>query len=1044
MRTILYMEVMLAGPVEEPAMDISSTARLGQLMPYRDKLRTNHSTLEIGEALRASPEVLLGVGPGATAALADLGIETVFDLAASETFSAADRVLRAATDPGSAESKTGALPADLVATPPGTTLVDVPTLDAAALRGLGGEVGSRAKESLEVWTIRDVALWPPYLAAEAILDEATGAKSVGVDETPNDLLPGSGRYPTERAYYGVYVLADIDDPVEGERRDLKEAGPLDIANATGSGFTRPVRGARVTMAQSWYSEGVALGQLLHSLALAPGESTRVAMIDWTRQQMGTQQERDAQTEQLVGDLTHKRAMSEVQDAVAREAQNGFSSTDTTSQQMQVGAAGGIGAGALTLGGSFSTAKSTGSTATVTGTSGVRSISAKMSQNVSDTTHQAASSARNRFASVVRELSQSEHEKISTRVVANYNHMHALTVQYYEVVQIYRAVTQLHRFEPCLFIPMKPIDFLPVAGFVGGSGESIVRRYRAALQAAALDDDTRKMLDLNAFGLVRTTGRGDPTAPVQALPKADEDLFRAGIDEIRRRTGREVVSIEGAAVELPEEALLRGVQAAFPFNAMKVGFRTGGGAKVIDNPSHAGNVTIDPPVPLSELGYLQLDTGGPFAKGVVTLLVEYDGFLMHIPFSVTIPESTPDFQEVAISFIRHEVRRSLLKRLSDDQLYYSQAVWRAMDSATAAQLLAPYSYEGKPLAKVVDPAPIDTTGNFLIFRMPWEARDLINSDAFSAPVADGDWAAWIQRQANYDETRSDLIPLPSGGVFAESVLGRSNGAEKLDISRFWNWQDSPIPLQAPDITAIQAGSRARDDNTTPAGFASPIVAFNNPPPLPDPAGLGATLAALANGGMFRDQSGSAITQAVALAALQNSAQGATDAGAQASTNLAAAAAKEVELAKIAAGLVAPELAAAGGAGSGTVSEQGARINAGRSMDERGVPGADGAKGTNGQAGSHEAQAAEGSTGRVLNILDSAIKEPPSTSGSSSNPKSQPAPKPDATAQPDGGAQSETPATPKPSPAPKPAPPPKPGSQSKPAPSGSSSKPGGKKP
>ena len=27
-----------------------------------------------------------------------------------------------------------------------------------------------------------------------------------------------------------------------------------------------------------------------------------------------------------------------------------------------------------------------------------------------------------------------------------------------------------------------------------------------------------------------------------------------------------------------------------------------------------------------------------------------------------------------------------------------------------------------------------------------------------------------------------------------------------MTRFWNWQDSPIPIQAPDIAAIQAGQR----------------------------------------------------------------------------------------------------------------------------------------------------------------------------------------------------------------------------------------------
>jgi hypothetical protein len=138
------------------------------------------------------------------------------------------------------------------------------------------------------------------------------------------------------------------------------------------------------------------------------------------------------------------------------------------------------------------------------------------------------------------------------------------------------------------------------------------------------------------------------------------------------------------------------------------------------------------------------------------------------------------------------------------------------------------------------------------------------------------------------------------------------------------------------------------DTTPGGLAAPVVAFNNPPPLPDPSGLAATLGALSNGSIFRDSSGAATTQALALAALANAGQGATAAGQQAAANAAVAAQKEIELAKIAAGLI-------GGGQSGTVTEQGAKINEGRSLDERGTD------------STHEAQAAEGESGKALDII-----------------------------------------------------------------------------
>ena len=82
-------------------------------------------------------------------------------------------------------------------------------------------------ETLDITTVRDFALWPPYLAARSILDEATQASAPATDDTPGDLLPMSGRYPTERAYYSSYILADVDDPAADDRRALEDAGPLD-------------------------------------------------------------------------------------------------------------------------------------------------------------------------------------------------------------------------------------------------------------------------------------------------------------------------------------------------------------------------------------------------------------------------------------------------------------------------------------------------------------------------------------------------------------------------------------------------------------------------------------------------------------------------------------------------------------------------------------------------------------------------------------------------------------------------------------------------
>ena len=64
------------------------------------------------------------------------------------------------------------------------------------------------------------------------------------------------------------------------------------------------------------------------------------------------------------------------------------------------------------------------------------------QGITASTHQAAMSSRNRRASAVSEVTEAGRVEQSTRVVANFNHMHALSIQYYEVVQTFRVTTSV--------------------------------------------------------------------------------------------------------------------------------------------------------------------------------------------------------------------------------------------------------------------------------------------------------------------------------------------------------------------------------------------------------------------------------------------------------------------------------------------------------------------------------------------------------------------------------------------------------------------------
>jgi hypothetical protein len=62
------------------------------------------------------------------------------------------------------------------------------------------------------------------------------------------------------------------------------------------------------------------------------------------------------------------------------------------------------------------------------------------------------------STVVVEDRPSGQQRAQTRNITNYNHSHALTMQYYEVLQTYGIKTATDTFTLVLFLPFTPIDF----------------------------------------------------------------------------------------------------------------------------------------------------------------------------------------------------------------------------------------------------------------------------------------------------------------------------------------------------------------------------------------------------------------------------------------------------------------------------------------------------------------------------------------------------------------------------------------------------------
>lgn len=966
---------------------------------FRDGVDHRFAKLDPLAVLGMPPTALLTVSASGATALAGLGISTVLDLAASPTFGFCS-LLASAALAGEAGPFLGRVPAEFIDPGAPSALEDFLDSDASVLRVISTQLAADMASTLLIRSAGDLGRYPPFHVARAVLAAATGS-TLADAEPGSELVPRLGEFPTERHYYTTLVIDQVSTTAT---TDLATAGAIDLSPTVSAtfGFSAPAIGARLTFAQSWFAQGLTLGNLLHSVALAPGESTRIAVLDWSRRTSASGTESISESERLTNNATHNRAVSEVQDAVATEVQSGFSHTDSKSTTAQGGAGLGVSLGPVSFGASGSAASNSTSANSFSTSFGTRNLAASMNQRVMDSTQQSASSARNRRASVVKEVSETEHEQVSTRILANYNHMHAMTVQYFEVIELYRVASQLHQVERCLFVPMKLVTF----------DRAMVLRYQGVLRRAALDASVSGLLN-SEFSMVRvspvakvsrfgsifdgatvlntavagralaaittnpttpatsatatpsTTATETPPTPPSSVPAlAAGKLLAWDGDELSRLaglTGRPVFLAGAADPLLPEDAELTGLSlsvtssasATSTVSALTVLLRSG--TRVAATDAGQGQWSLPAPIGVDDIAEVLMSTGATAFSGKVALQLSYRA--ARFPVSVPAEVAANASATKVMGFANSDVSPQLLAHLNENRLHYSQAIFRSLDPSSIALLLSGFTWKGQPVADQVDPNPIGLAGNYLVLRMPGFLVGVGIADRTPRAgdrdlLAHQEWKQWLDDRGltvGSAEGVEQLVPIPTGGVFAEAVLGRSNAAEKLDATRFWNWQDSPIPLQPPEIAAIQMGSRAQPIDVTPGQLGQPVLNIVNPTALPDPAGLGAMVGALQNGSMFRDMSGLAATIALAQSTAGNSSEGAASAGQLANQNLLVAAQKEIEQMRIAAQVAMAAMGMPGGQGGtpSNISEMGAMINSAKAHDaEKGAGKADAAGGESG--------------------------------------------------------------------------------------------------
>jgi hypothetical protein len=626
---------------------------------------------------------------------------------------------------------------------------------------------------------------------------------------------------------------------------------------------------------AWYPLGHSLGQIQYSLPLAPGESVNLAVIDWTRRDSAQRKEVTSLDEQLVHDEHRDRGISETVASAVQEYQHGSSF---------MGGIAGAGGGSY-MGLSAGIAGSLGgSTAS---SSGNRNVTGSTLQTIADNISQVSTAQRELQSTVVVQSVQAEKEAIETRTVVNYNHSHALTVLYYEVLRHFRVVTGLVGQRPAVLVRLRQ-DW-----FAEPSALTNILAQRRSLSAALLEPSLADGFDAlartvsvgGAMAALDTPLPGPPAPPTPdpsppppppylryftfemttgsfVRPTDDHDKHMDVLATLLLEDGSaiDLANIDGGGV-LNNFGAFSQPNSIIVFSAVAKGQVTVSWPRIV---GVAMAVVVWPlgfdtaKVSFSHIKISGIDPAGP--PGLVLVDQPYEGghliitngndernrrltFPVHRPPPA--PPPPPFYPDAQLADRGRAI--ALLAHLRAHVRFYSRAIALGMDPFERADALDAINIiSGGTVLGLLENRPLEVVGDYLAY----PCIDANRGARITAALAEGEDR--MTAAATQDER---LVTLPTRGVFAEARLGHCNASELIDNTRFWDWQQSPIPHLAPEIApTTPVTPQPVQQNLSPTAFPSPIVNIVNPPAAPDPTGLADAMKVLATPNLFRDMSG----------------------------------------------------------------------------------------------------------------------------------------------------------------------------------------------
>lgn len=651
----------------------------------------------------------------------------------------------------------------------------------------------------------------------------------------------------------------------------------------------------VRLAQKWTPDGLSLGDLVYSLPLAPGEQQRIAVFEQRQTLAESEFESLDEEEQQRQRQQADASTQAVFDSAFTESVQGGSSYATHAESSSWGAAGGIGLaiGPLVIGGG---AAGGGGSSNASGSSynwldGARGYTSFAAETMHNSVDRQATARRRAQRTSIRLASASDFETATTKVITNNNRIHALTVQYWEVLRHFEIATEIEGVTLVCFVPLEVVRFLPPFSAVNlnpadvSDRNGVLRRYGqllkhadvlrrwlpaqyatglALLEEFAADPRAVPQLpssfaeevlaislrgsflpieDVYVSVLTRRGTRIGPmrmTGNIAPLPDRISDPTHAFATETdllaelnKRRNDLNGITLS-ASIALPSAIApndVIGFELTRSFRSLtyqlmpKPGDPASDLAKglleglalgplalaLVEQPARKllEGVNLSP-------NELEQEIGGPFvwnfsaATGGVnseTYAADYiDQFIrlrmptgaLPIPALQVKPLLKFDDLLKIEQTLQHVIRNTIT---------YSRAVWMSLTPEERAIMLEGYTIgvpadgladdtQNVPLLNCVANQVMGFYGNSMI--MPFSIPKAVADDLNLTTGQIQDALTNFHRTAFSPPAAH--IALPTHGVLGEAVLGHCPAAEKIDLTRFWNWQDSPIP-QASDISPI---------------------------------------------------------------------------------------------------------------------------------------------------------------------------------------------------------------------------------------------------